>query len=163
MTAMYIVNALSPDGPAMRRRRGDLPPPRRPRVNAYRLAKFAHRVFNDREAGEWRDMATRDWRDFMERRFTLSEAERATLASLDDAIVEHIAQAVRQLAASGGALHITLPEGKSGGRVAFLGPTTTSKRRTTARKSGSQDLRFTVPIVDCSFDAHCRNWRCRAG
>lgn len=163
MNTIVIALTPSPDGPTLRRRRGELPPARRPRVNAYRLAKFAQRVFNDRHETEWRDLADNDWRDFMVRRFTLSDAERATLDQLDPAIVEHIASAVRALITSGGALEATLPEGKSGGRLVFLGPKAAARTKAAAGSRKPRELRFTIPIMDCSFDANCRNWRCRAG
>src|SRR6185436_8733013 len=88
---------VSPGGPNMRRRRGELPPPRQPRLNAFRVAKFAHRLFNEKAEEEWRNLAAADWRAFVNRRFKLTDDQRGALAAMDEAVVARIAEAVRQL------------------------------------------------------------------
>lgn len=159
---LVVTIPVSPDGPAMRRRRGQLPPPRRPRLSAYRLAKFADRTFNDRSEQEARDLATADWRGFLEQRFSLSDAEQRALRELPPEVVDEIANAVRALTKSGGAIAVALPEGRKGGEITFFGPEASPRRRAAARPSGDSS-RYTIPIVKCSFDANCRNWRCRPG
>ncbi len=168
------------DGPAMRRRRKEPPPPRRPRIDEYRLAKFADRLFNERSRDEreqdreLRDLAERDWRTYIDARFRLSEAERETLASLPDEVVDHIADAVHTAMSRGGALSVRLPRGKEGGEIVIFGPAPgeraskrTKKASVTARTAGSStspgSAGFKIPILKCTFDANCRNWRCRPG
>jgi len=169
--AIIVTLPAAPHGPAARRRRGELPPPRRPRVNEYRLQKFSGRVFNEPDQTEWRDLAAKDWREFLDRRFTLSEAQKATLDALDEESTAIIAKGVQQLIQTGGALEITLPEGGKPGKLTLLGPAAQdkprSKAKAVARTTGSggagTSTSFTIPIVHCSFDANCRHWRCRWG
>jgi hypothetical protein len=136
----------------MRRRRGELPPPRRPGLNAYRLAKFAGRIFNERSEPEWREVAREDWRAFIDRRFKLTDAERDALAAIDEEVVAQIAETVRELIRSGGELEVTLPEGRKGGELVFSRGAGTARRRAAS-----------AVVLRCSFDANCRNWKCRAG
>ena len=140
---MGVFVPVSPDGPAMRRRRGELPPPRQPRLNEFRVAKFAHRLFNEKAEEEWRNLAAADWRAFVNRRFKLTDDQRGALAAMDEAVVARIAEAVRQLLESGGEASIVLPEGRNGGQLVF---------EATGRKKR--------PVLECSFDANCRNWKC---
>jgi len=161
---ILLVIPASAEGPAMRRRRGELPPPRRPRLNSYRLSKFANRLFNDKSETEWRDLIAEDWRQFMERRFRLSDAERAALAALDEETVESIANAARELLETGGELQATLPEGKRAGQLVFAGPAKGRKVTAAAAAApGGPTTGFTIPIIKCTFDANCRHWKCRRG
>ena len=147
----------------MRRRRGELPPPRRPRLNSYRLSKFANRIFNDKSETEWRDLIAEDWRQFMERRFSLSDAERAALAALDEETVESIANAARQLLESGGEVQATLPEGKRPGQLVLGAAKGRKMAAAAAPGGGGPTSGLTIPIIKCTFDANCRNWKCRRG
>lgn len=164
---MILAIPVSPDGPAMRRRRGELPPPRRPRLNAYRLDKFAGRIFNDRSEPEWRELAAEDWRAFLNQRFVLTDAERDALAAIDEETAAQIAETVRELVKTGGELAAALPEGRrKRGEIIFsrVDPSSRSGRsKGAARKPSGAGSRITVPILKCSFDANCRNWKCRPG
>lgn len=158
---MVVAVPVSPDGPAMRRRRGQPPPPRRPRLDAYRLAKFAGRIFNERSEPEWREVAREDWRAFVERRFKLTDPERDALAAIDQEVVAQIAETVRELIRTGGELEATLPEGRKGGELVFSRARTSARARG-ARGSARRSRAAPVPVLRCTFDANCRNWKCRA-
>ena len=162
---IVVVIPASPDGPAMRRRRGELPPPRQPRLNSYRLAKFANRLFNDKSEAEWRELLAGDWRQFMQRRFRLSDEQHAALSALDADTVASIADAARQLLESGGEVQATLPDGKRGGQLVLAEAGKERKRAATAAAApgGGTTTGFTIPIIKCTFDANCRNWKCRRG
>jgi len=130
------------------------------------LAKFADRVFNDRSESDLRDLAAEDWRAFLDRRFLLTDAERAALAAVDGEVAAHIAETVRELIKSGGALEVTLPEARKGGEVVFSRVDSYSRARKSkggARQASVRARRITVTILKCSFDANCRNWKCRPG
>ena len=167
---IVVTLPASPDGPAARRRRGDLPPPRQPRVNAFRLQKFAGRVFNEPDETEWRELASKDWREFLNRRFALTDTEKATLDTLDAESTSLIAKGIQQLIKSGGALTIALPEHGKSGELTLLGPGADSQLRSkkkavapSASGRAGASTNFNIPIVHCSFDANCRNWRCKWG
>jgi hypothetical protein len=162
---MIVTIPASPDGPAMRRRRGELPPPRRPRLDAHRLEKFAGRLFNERSEPEWRQLAAEDWRAFLERRFVLTDAERDALAAIDDGTVAQIAETVRELVKAGGELAAALPEGRGErGEIVFSradGRGRSGRSKPATRRPSGRSI--SIPILKCSFDANCRNWKCRPG
>jgi len=135
-----------------RRRRREPPPPRRPSLNTFRLVKFARRLFNERGEPHWRELGAHDWRAFVLQRFRLTLAQKETLATLPDDVVTEIAGAVRRLVEGGGLLEAQLPDDRKSGRLQF----------SESRLVGDlPDARMMVPILDCTFDADCRNWRCR--
>jgi hypothetical protein len=147
----------------MRRWRGEFPPPRRPRLNGYRLAKFADRIFNDPSEAEWRELAGGDWRSFVHRRFVLTDGQREALDAVDDDSVARIAETVRQLIKNGGQLQVTLPEAGKGGEIVFSRIDEDRNQKAAGAQEASQARRITIPVMKCSFDANCRNWKCRPG
>ena len=145
--------------PSERRRRGTPAPPRRPRVTSYRLSKFAGRVFNETTESEWRELAAKDWREFMRKRFRLSDAQREAIESIDEEASSSIAATVQELIKTGGAMDIVLPEGRKGGEVTFSGPD--GGKGGGGTRALARGRSFSIKILKCTFDANCRNWKCR--
>jgi hypothetical protein len=148
---MISIVPVSPDGPAMRRRQGKPPPTRRPRLDAYRLGKFARRVFNDPSLAAPRAMVVEDWRAYVRHQFRLSAAQDAALAAVDREVAAAIARTVRRLVEGGGELSATFPHEGQGGQVVFTG----------YGDGKTRGDRPKATALTCTFDAECRNWTAR--
>jgi hypothetical protein len=141
----------APGGPTLRRARGEPPPMRRPRLDAYRLAKFAWYVLNDPALTEPRTRLVDDWRAYVRWQFRLTPAQDAALQAVGPEAAAAIARTVRRLVETGGELAARLPGDGSGGELVFTAYGDAKARGAKAKSTA----------LTCTFDANCRNWSVR--
>lgn len=99
---------------------------------------------------------SKDWRAFVASEFSLSKTQMDNLRSIPATEVNKVQRALREAVERGGEFSLTL--GSEGARKGAAGQLTVmgGGAAATAR-------RFTIPLVKCTFDANCRNWKCKFG
>ena len=98
----------------------------------------------------------KDWRAFIAGELSLSKTQLDNLRSIPPAEVDKVQQALREAIDGGGEFSLTLGsesvrKGAAGELVITRGAASASARS------------FTIPLVKCTFDANCRNWKCKFG
>ena len=101
---------------------------------------------------------SKDWRAFIAGEFSLSKTQLDNLRSIPPAEVDKVQQALRETIEGGGEFSLTLGsdsarKGATGELIIMRGPASAS----------ASARRFTIPLVKCTFDANCRNWKCKFG
>lgn len=99
---------------------------------------------------------SKDWRAFITSELSLSKTRLDNLRSIPAAEVDKVQRALREAIERGGEFSLTLGsesarKGAAGQLIVMRGTAAASVRS------------FTIPLVKCTFDANCRNWKCKFG
>lgn len=126
--------------------------PHKPGLTGVRVKELARVVLDKRSKDPRRELLRKDWRALVHQEFHLSGTQEENLRKIPTPEVERIQAAIHQAMDKGGEIDLELPsESASGsGSLTIRGPS----------GEPSPMLRFEIPIIKCSFDAYCSNWRC---
>jgi hypothetical protein len=99
----------------------------------------------------------KDWRAFIASELSLSKAQTDNLQNIPAEEVEKVQRALREAIKHGGEFSLSL--GSESARKGAAGELTIKG----AAAAGKTARSFTIPLVKCTFDANCRNWKCKFG
>ena len=100
----------------------------------------------------------KDWRAFIASELSLSKTQTDNLQNIPAEEVEKVQRAFREAIKHGGEFSLSL--GSESARKGAAGELTIKGAAAAAGKTARS---FTIPLVKCTFDANCRNWKCKFG
>ena len=98
----------------------------------------------------------KDWRAFIASELSLSKTQTDNLQNIPPEEAEKVQRALREAIKHGGEFSLSL--GSESARKGAAGELTIR-----GAAAGKTARSFTIPLVKCTFDANCRNWKCKFG
>lgn len=122
---------------------------KKPALTGPHTNQLAKALLGNAQEHERKALLRADWRAFIRQEFHLNKVQNEHIQNLPAHTVERIQVALNQFSQQGGHLELTLPNENPDGRgklIIHIGETT--------------DVRYTVPVLYCTFDSNCQNWDC---
>lgn len=134
----------------------------KPRLTGASATLLFKTVLNREQPDSRAKKLKKDWKAFFESEFHLSEMQRTHLQDISAEEGEKIRRGFSEAADKGGDVRLTLASDARGRRSAGE-PGGSLTISSSAASPSATARRFKVPLLHCTFDANCRNWKCKLG